>query len=408
MRFLEHNCVQGNQKSTSCECIMKICVKQLIIKECEDKIGLDVKLAEMAGFPTPMSFITFLQDDQQELEDLNGLIRIVRYLFPNAEFEIMTLYALHVNPNKQTARYMLEYLDANKIENEKKQLIEKMLTCSNNESRDWARLYQYDDMVCNKQIDHIDALMVFSKSKTSIETEMIATIFSSYIYLDQQIYDHAFYIIKSLMKNIVHIENSYIREMYRARIEMLKAEYLTRIGDLEEARECCSNIVNSTENNSLKAWACLHVGNTYLLTDYKRSKEYLNKGISYSYINYRVKKNIKRSLNFLENYWGNEPPYLNFESEEPSDRHEVIYYYINNDQIVKGFQLLHKLPIDCYTPNELAFYYYLKGLVTNNMNDYIESAKNFKKCGDIYFRQLPLQKLQEFGIQDSIIRLLAE
>ena len=391
-------------------------LKSVINNEATDDKTLISKLAEVAGCGKP-AISKFKNDEGKEFKKFFGLVRMVKLLasdYRQDEFDLMIDYSKHLDVNSQSARRMLEYLDSNNLQAAKEDLIERMLSSKNEESKLYASIYNTDNMVSKGELNPFEALLTYKNlNVNTVELNVLVNIFSTYIYLDQVIYDQAFNLINDVINVIPTIEiedkdDNYMKNMLLGRALLLKAEYHSRKKQTNEAVESCLRVLNEIDHDSKKAWAYLHLANSISLTDYEQSLNYLENGLSLNGVHEKVVVNLKRSHNFLNNLWNKEAKFINHESKATSDIHEVAFQYINKNETEAAINLLDSIDKDKCLYNELGFHYYLRGLITNNIEDFASSIENFNESGDVYFKQLPVMKLSQLNVDQSIIRLLAK
>ncbi|MEM5599268.1 hypothetical protein AAHB53_28360 [Niallia circulans] len=65
-------------------------------------------------------------------------------MYPEEKFTYMEEFAKTLNPNRITARFMLEYLTLYRLENARDELLFEMEKCNNEESKEWAFVYGMD------------------------------------------------------------------------------------------------------------------------------------------------------------------------------------------------------------------------------------------------------------------------
>jgi hypothetical protein len=385
-------------------------LKQMLLNACEQERGLAVELAKIAGYSSGSSFMKVLKDEKKEFAKFYGLLKVVRHQFPSKEKELMTDYAHTLDPNKQTARNMLEYLEVSKLNKEKEILSKKLSECDNTISNEWAGIYLIDSEYLKGNISFLDAIKRFEGYKTkSPETRSVLNIFKCYCYSDHHMYDMVHCILLEMENDLKLIKDEYIREVLWDKYYLLLAEHNIRKKNLRHGRELCFEIINNMEEPVYKGWACLHIANSYIITDYNTSSNFLKMGLNYTVgLSSLLEKNLKRSYNFLDNLWNKTPEFLDINSEESSDVHEVVFYYINHKQYNKALEILDKEDLSCIDDNGKAFHYYLKGLITNNIDDFCNSIRYFRKSGDVYFRKLPLLELEKMDVNQSLIMALAE
>lgn len=385
-------------------------LKVLLQNKTEDDKTLMEKLAAVTKCKKP-AINKFKNEENREFDSFAGLINIVKTLDASNEFGLMIDYAQQIGVNKKSARFMLEYLDSHGLHNEKQLLIEKMLNATNAESKKWAEIYKIDAMVYRSEIDPFKAMgMLLSQKGNSLEIDILISIFCTYIYMDKKIFDQAFSVINSELERVEDIKEIFIRDMFKARLLLLKAEYHSRKNELQEARSICTYIINNVDHPSKKGWAYLHLGNSHILTNFDEAKKNLTSGLNLNRIHKNVREQIKRSSNFLHNVWNKEPVHLNYEEKQPTHIHEIAFYNINHGDKVGAMKILETVNLDSCIDNEKAFHFYLRGLIGGNIKDYTKSISYFNKSGDVYFKQLPVMKLKQepFNVNESIIELLAE
>ncbi|WP_214480953.1 AimR family lysis-lysogeny pheromone receptor [Bacillus sp. SM2101] len=374
--------------------------------------GCKTKMANIANYKQAGGLTKVLSDESREFDNFFGLTKLVQELFPNKdeEKELICKYARSIEPTKKTARYMLEYLEVNQLKSEKRALIQRMINCNNATSREWGKLYQIDDRYVNGKYDYLEALKKFDELKDKcFEVHIIKTIFKAYCYLDKKKYEIAFDIVAILNdEDFYKIGEKYIRDIYYARFLLIKAEYYVRMNNLQLARDVCNKINEEIQEPLFKTWAYIHQGNSHMFEDFDKANRYLQRAFYMSQDGLEILQiNVERSMAFLDNLWNKQPRYLNLKSSHPTDIHDVVHYYINNKQNRKAMELLESEPINKLTDNERGFHYYLKGLITKDIEDFCESVKAFRNSGDTYFRKLPILELEKLNVEACIINLLS-
>jgi hypothetical protein len=385
-------------------------LKQLIKNKLEDDKTLANKLAQLAGFANATPIYKFLNEPNRELNDFQSLLIIVRELFPDQEYELLDEYLRQVDPNKKTARVGLEYATINHMYDLKKYLIEAMESCSNKESKEFAYFYKMDDEA-SKQTDkdvllsYIDKYIEFApKTKEMIIFSKLCQI---YVYYDLRLIDIMFQILASVENKLDEITDSFLKESYKKRIALLFSGILLHKGEVEKSREYAYYVISNQRENEEFPMIYMKLGNSYIFENFEKSKQYLMMGYKQATNAPLVKKNIERSLNFLCNYWGYEAEYLNFESNEVEDIHEVIYYLINQNRLDEAKERLLNINLDKLTEHQKGFHYYLRYKLDKNINNLYESLINFKKCGEHFYKHIVLIELKRIGLDDSLLKVLS-
>lgn len=386
-------------------------LKQRILNELDNgEKGLSDKIAKLAGYSSGSALRKVLMDEKKEFGKFYGLIKVVQALFPKEEIKLMSEYALTVDPNKQTARYMLEYLNLNSQDEYLHILIDKMINCKNVESQIWGNIYKIDRMVANKEITKTEAINKYSKLVfKSVETEICLGIMKSYCFYDVKEYNLAFQFIKPLREKISEIKEHYIKDVFLGKILSILASCELRMNNVHISRSYCDEILENVEEIRFKLRAYLHKGNSYIMENYNKAIQIFNKGLSLPFIDNRDQNmvlQLKRSINFTNNYWGNEIAYKNLTENEASDLHEEAYQEINKQNFNLALKILNSINFDKMTENEKGFHYYLIGLITKSIDDFGKSVIHFKKSNDYHFIKISLIELQKLGINETLLKAM--
>lgn len=383
-------------------------LKQMILNECELQRGLAETLARKSGYSSGSSLRKILKDEKKEFEKFSGLLEIVSELFPNNEKQLMAEYALTLDVKKQTARYMLEYCEINRLNDTKEYLIEQMVNCNNAYSKEWAEIFSIDDKYVKGLISFKEAIASYSSIvPKQPETSAALEIYKSYCYLDYQMYEMIFQSLSTVDIAISEIKDDFIRDMYFGRYSNLMNSCYVRKGELELARKHCYNIIENVDYYHFTSLAYLNLGNSFIIDDFEKSLDCLRKGLKIADGKLTgTTKALKRSLNFLHNVWGKNSEYLDLHSKEATDQHEIAFYYINNKQFKKAEEVLNSIDLEKMSDNQKGFHYYVRGKMTNDLDMFSESVYYFKKSNDFFHRRLPILEMQKLGIPNSVLKAL--
>lgn len=85
-------------------------LKQKIKNECEKDNQLAAKLSKIAGYEKVNGFYKFINTPEKEMDNLGGLINIVKSLFPDNEEQLLSDYFLSLDPNKNVLDNLLNTL----------------------------------------------------------------------------------------------------------------------------------------------------------------------------------------------------------------------------------------------------------------------------------------------------------
>jgi tetratricopeptide (TPR) repeat protein len=145
------------------------------------------------------------------------------------------------------------------------------------------------------------------------------------------------------------------------------------------------------------------------MESYEKALKYLNEGlkITEKFNLENTKTQIIRSLNFVMNYWGEKPDYLNHNSNEIPDLHEVAFFYIRNSNYKMAIDILDSMNLDSMNELQKGFHYFYRGLIGNSKEYFYKSVTHFKMSGDCFYRKLPLIELRKLGEHEMILNALS-
>jgi len=86
-------------------------LRKMILEDCQNNRGLAQELAKIAGYSSGSALLKMLRKDiNSDCEKLDGLLKIAKYLYPEKFDDIILEFAKNLNPNRITARLLLEYV----------------------------------------------------------------------------------------------------------------------------------------------------------------------------------------------------------------------------------------------------------------------------------------------------------
>lgn len=380
---------------------------QKILNKLDEERGLADQYCTVAGYKNGNALRKSLRENR-EFGSFQGLVNLVQELFPNDEKQLMAEYAMTLDPNKQTARYMLEYCELNKLMEAKEKLMKDMLECTNSQSKEWANVYYVEHRFTKGEINLNEAISAFGALKPKhLESEIATEIYKSYCYLASRMHDIIMQIMVGLEYKIEQLKEKYIKESFLGRHSLLLISYNVRKGNLKIARKAALEIFERNSMLPFLTLICLHIGNSYIMESFETSYFYLKKGLECAANEPHLRSGVISSINFLHNVWGKESDFIKFNSKDYSDLHEVAFYYINKNEVVKAEEVLNSICIEKLCDNSKGFHYYLRGKISHDINTYSESVSFFIKSGDVYFRQFPLLEMRKLNVPESIINALS-
>ena len=384
-------------------------LKQMIKNVFDKDRGVSKKIAEIAGLKNPTPLYKFLNEPGRELDSFYSLLKVVRALFPDRELELMENYLRTVDPNKKTARVGLEYAQVNNLTDLSDELIGKLCNSKNNESKEWGNIYALNrELGLSKEnlISKIDKLRAL-KLKTD-EMKAFSKMIKIYHLFNRNMYESMKEVAEATELMVDSIKDEFIRSSYLSRLGIVQINIAFHNNETDKVREYGHKVLEKTTVFGIKSLMYLFIGNSYIIENYDLSRKYLLEGLCACSPSHNTRRRqIESSLNFLNNYWGIAPEYLDYNSENTSDLHEVAFFYVREGRIIEATEVLNKVKLDDLTPQQLGFHYFYRGLVSGIKKDFYQSLKNFKVSGEKYYVQLPLIELKKLGDSDELLEVLA-
>ncbi|MFP3418040.1 AimR family lysis-lysogeny pheromone receptor [Bacillus sp. SIMBA_154] len=384
-------------------------IKKVLKTKCEEYPSLAAKLASLAGYSQTSGFYKFLNEQDRPLKSFNSLLKIVRFVFPQNESELIQRFVLNTDPRKQLARDGLEYASSNNLNEFTEELIEKLQSSTNAESKEWANVYKLQKELLGNKIDEFETTEKLHSLKLKTK-EM--KLFSRIVLLHNRNLNTEFNRMEELNEQINKFDfsdlcNEYIAGSYKSRVYAINSDAFLAQLRIDEARRLANLATELNISNRFVVFGNLHSGNSYIFSDYDTAKKYFLKALEASNDNEIYTKQVYRSLSFLENYWGKENKYLPLEKEHYSDKHEHAFYHIKNNQNKKAIEILNSIDLKKLKPGQKAFNYFYQGLISKDKRDFFKSVKFFKESGDKFFMQLPLIELKKMNVENEILEIFA-
>lgn len=385
---------------------MKYNLKKMFLNEIDKNKSLKYKYTQLAGFANPTALHKFLTEEKREMNNFDGLLNMVRFSFLDREKEIMDSYIRTLDPNGKCARVSLEYAICNRMHDLAYYLIDRLSKSNNAESKEWAALYLLDRKVENGEVSQFESIEIINGMRLKTKEGIIfSKLLQIYAYQEKRLFEMMFQISEGLEIMIKKLADNYMRYSYLCRLAIAMASVNIHQNKISEARRYGQLVLDNTTQDSLRYLAYINLGNSYMFDNPEKAIDYLNqarlicKGLDNN--SYKMAE-VERSLNFVMNYWEIPAEYLNFESTNISDIHEVAFYYIrNNDR--RGLQILESINIDDLTPSQKGFHFFYRGLATKDKKYFYESLKYFNIAGDKYYKQISLIELKKLGTEEDYI-----
>ncbi|WP_307397445.1 AimR family lysis-lysogeny pheromone receptor [Bacillus horti] len=337
-----------------------------------------------------------------------SVLRIVKYLYPNDQVNIMGEYIL--TQRSRNARHGLEYCSNNQLWAEFDYLIELLSNSSNPADREWARMYSLIKMRKDAKLPSIKLLSEVEEFKPrEVEMRVLKSILKGLIYFDLGENKSILLHNQDTHEQIEEIRSDYIQASYSVRLGLLSFAVHLFSYNLEKARQSCYSIIGQDFIEHVKAAAYINLSQTYLFSNYQLALEYskrsIDVAITFSHSNYLKMANLNHS--FLNSFYG-----IDFEFTQPLDDHQTlanyIFYLINKGDISLAQGYLEEIDINSLTDWDKGFYFYYKGLIDEDVSTFYKSVDSFVSADNYFFIHLPLLKLQKLGESEEALKILSK
>ncbi|WP_342501299.1 AimR family lysis-lysogeny pheromone receptor [Bacillus sp. FSL W7-1582] len=382
-------------------------LKAFFKSKCEDDSSLAMKLAKLAGYTDRSGFYRFLNEPSKETSDIQSIIDIVKEIDPGREMEMMSEYIPTLDPGKQCSRQALEYFSVNAEIEKLDAHIEFILNnTANVKSVEWAKTYKLQ-RDAEKGLLNFENL-IKSLGSLNLKTEEMK-VYSMIIPMYPALWNNYFNRLESLSENVFidKLDDSFVKQSFHSRLMLLLANCALNQNQLDKVHYYTSYGILNSNVRRITAYSYLAQGNSLMFTDYSTSKRCFLSALEHSTENRERAIQALRSLCFLENLWGKENKWLNYDSDEITDRQEVAHAYIRKGELELAKSILDSLEAEEHDDNQLGMHMYLKGLLHRSKDYFYKSIRHFKLSGDKFSVSLPLLELEKLGADKLVLEVLA-
>lgn len=362
--------------------------------------GYAEELAKVAGYANGGGLKKPLKDESRDFESLDGLVQLVKHLFPDQEMTLLQEFSKTLNVNKELSRYMLEYLSCNRLLESMDQLLTRMEESSNKTSREWAKVYrlQYQWQTEYYNIEPMEILEKINSINTDVpELKTLLNVMTCNVFYRDKNYKVAYKLYNGIKQGLIQIKELYIRKALTVKSNEIAAYLFLRVQDKpEEAREKALEVLSLNVGDTFNAYANYVIGCSYFYTSFEKANQYLNLSkTTYEKIGRTEAKNdIIDNIEKLEILWN-----------KTEDRFFVTYENKLFNMIKNGNDVTEQLEANKGKINE-AFYNYLMGLVKNDTNLLTLSMIQYSKKGDSFWARLPMIELKKNGVHEMLLNEL--
>lgn len=375
-------------------------LRQRMMNDFESERGLATRMAKLAGYASAAKLKSTIAKEDGEIANFNGFVRVVHEMYPDEKINLMIDFAKTLNPNRQTARYMLEYATLYKLKETKLLLIRELSESSSEESNDWAFVYNIDNALIEGTINPTEAInLLLNRNYTCADMKVFARIVEFYAHLDKQNMNILKNIYADVVSNLDSIKNEFSKNAFKARFFAIES----RVAMLEDSNVSAKDNIFLVMNalDPIKANNFLQYGNSFMLTDYEKTKKYLNQAYEYAGDDIKIKSEVIKSKNFSAILHKKYEDYV-----YDGDLSNEIYLYCMMKNKEKAEDLLKSINLSDLTDYQKAFNFYYRGLLYNDDKLLCTSIVYFNKCGDKYYKRLPVKQLATMGVENHFLEAL--
>lgn len=374
-------------------------IKQFILNEIENNPrGYAKTLSNIAGYgDNSGNFTRILKESKKEFDKFQGLLDLISHVFKGDKVAAMIQFSKEIDPNKKTARQMLEYLAINREFEAFNELLKLMEACSNKESREWAKVYklQYEyELSCTVE-QYTNLIKKISETVATVpELKVYKNLLLNYCYNQKQDYVMTFSLKNDTEQMIDFLQEDYIYRMYQMRLnEIMSYNYLRVMNNPEKARDYAESVINEEDSSvAFKAYAYFIKGYSYMFTSLDKTVKYLQISKSHYLQVNRTKdaEDIDKKIEFAKVYW-----------DKFTDGNCI---YTNNEifrKIKKGIDASSELTKASDMDLELKLY--LEGLNSNSIKKLMLSLIKYTKKNDYFLANLSKIEMLKRGEDQDII-----
>ncbi|WP_425203687.1 AimR family lysis-lysogeny pheromone receptor [Priestia megaterium] len=382
-------------------------LKQMMKNKFDDDMGLAVRAAKIKGINQPQKLYKFASGETKEIDDLDALLEVIKFIFPNDYEEIFTEYCNDLEPNNQLIRDTLEYASLFEKEGMLNNLIDRISNSTNAKGKEWYNVYSLsltaDKLTLEKLEEKIDKLSVKSD-----EMKFLTSLLLLKAYINETEFKPAERELKTITRHFENIKKGYVKDSFEKRLNAARVSLALRQGDHKRTEELGKEALLNEIRCPLDVYVLMNMGNGYIMYDYEIAMNYFNEATKLAnHFNDKDRlTQVKNSIDFCKTYWKKNSYNGQEINEEDYSDYNQAFYYISVGETEKAQKCLDSFE-ECKMDNlDKAFYYFYKGLITNERADYVKSATHFKHAGDNHYRKMPVIELEKLGEYDYIIESL--
>jgi hypothetical protein len=352
-------------------------------------------LAPIAGYAKGGGLKKPLRDEKKEFDNFNGLVNLVKFLFPNDEQKLMAEYSKTLDPCNKSARIMLEYLSCNRLLEPMKELIDKMLTCKNVESKEYAKVYEilltwqlnYHDLDVNKILNAVEEIRTENQ-----DLQTLLKLMKCNCYYRKRLFKMSYEISQDVELLVDSLKDEFIKNSYTVKLYEIKSYISLRVlNQPVEARKYAEKVLELNIGRTFNAYANYIIGCSYFYSSYDTAKSKFDLSIEiYKSINRsKAVDDLMEISELLDVVWDKEIFTVSYCKE-------YRYYWMIKNNLNINDNFINVILDE-------AFHYLIKGMIDNDLDSLMKSIMRFLKRGDAFLANLPRMELLKRGFSEIMI-----
>lgn len=377
-------------------------LQQMVLNELENKKHnkqLIKEITSQCGYSSLGNFKRVLTNEDKDIEKLDGFIEVARMLFPDRFDSLLVTFAEQLNPDRITARLLLEYVTLYHMYDIKLLLINRMKDSSKKDVVTLANVYEIQHKNDMRELTFEQSVEeLFCYKNKSLEARVFSKIAIIYCYYNNRNINMLNFCLEELEYEINQIKNDFIRHSYLGRLFRIKIDinlHTGKIGELIENLFVLDKALPPT-----KSMAYLQIGNSYMMKSYDKAMYYYNLAMQYK--NHKTENQIQQSINFASLVWG----HLENFRHDGTNSNELFYYVVSGNRS-EAIRTLDQIDFDSLTLHQKAFNCYYRGLLFKDKTYFYNSIEYFNHAGEKFYKQLPVMQLKQMGEHEAVLKALS-
>ncbi|WP_182006348.1 AimR family lysis-lysogeny pheromone receptor [Priestia aryabhattai] len=382
-------------------------LKQMMKNKFDDDNGLAVRAAKIKGINQPQKLYKFVSGEVKEIDNFEAVRELIEFLFPNNHEEVLIEYCNDLDPNKQFIRDAIEYATLFEKKEMQKVLLKKLKSATNTKGAEYLYFYELKGRANSLSSSEMFNELSTYNFKTQ-EMPVLARLMLVKVLIRETKYNTAAELIDNLEILVNNMKDSYFKESLKKRFHATKVSLNLRKGDHKETEKLGEQALSIHKLTPLDIYILMDMGNAYIMHDYEIAMNYFERAVALAnQFNDKVRLvQVKNSIDFCMCYWKKYSHNGQEVDENDYSDYNKAFYYISVGEKEIAEKCLESIEYGNMDDVDKAFYYFYKGLLTNERSDYFKSVKHFKNAGDKHYRKMAIIELEKLGEEEFVIETL--